>query len=236
MSPTPLTEQIAGVLGARIINGELEAGEVLRLELLGTEFGVSRTVVREAVKVLESHNLVTSRRRVGVRVLPATEWNALSPFVLQHQLAGPYRLDQLQAISQLRRGVEPVAAALAAERASADQRTELVDSATAMEAANGDLDSYLDHDIRFHSTLLQASANPLMMALSGIVTEVLTARHHYELMPPEPTAAARRLHVEVARAVAAGDAGTAERAMREIVEEAWSGVTEISGRRAAAER
>lgn len=236
MSPTPLTEQIAGVLGTRIINGELEAGEILRLELLGTEFGVSRTVVREAVKVLESHNLVTSRRRVGVRVLPATDWNVLSPFVLQRQLAGPYRMDQLQAISQLRRGVEPVAAALAAERATATQRSELLAAANAMEATTGNLDSYLDHDVRFHATLLQASANPLMMALSGVVTEVLSARHHYELMPPEPTVAARRLHLEVAGAIADRDAATAERAMREIVEEAWSGVTEISEKTPAADR
>ena len=75
-SPTgPLHERILGLLGEAIVHGTHPAGTVLRIEELEAQYGVSRTVVREAVKVLESMALVASRRRVGVTVQPLARWN-----------------------------------------------------------------------------------------------------------------------------------------------------------------
>ncbi|NNG19732.1 FadR family transcriptional regulator [Naumannella sp. ID2617S] len=235
MSQAPLTERIATELGARIVNEELRPGSVLLLEELGAEFGVSRTVAREAVKLLESHQLVTSRRRVGVQVQPPGSWSALSPFVLRARLAGPRRLEQLEAISQLRRGVEPIAAGLAAVHASDEQQQALVGAALGMAqtgrviaGALPDLQAYLAHDVVFHRTLLIASGNPLMASLADIIEEVLTARTNHHLMPPVPNPDAIRLHRQVALAIADGDAVGAEQAMCEIVDEARAAVATMA--------
>ena len=227
MPVTVLAERIAHHLGSQIVNGELAAGEVLRLELLAEQFEVSRPVIRESVKLLESHALVSSRRRVGVTVQPSQRWHHLSPFVLHNRLQGPERVAALADISQLRRGVEPVAASLAAQRQDPAHCTRLTESAAGMkrtglnpDSSPIDLAEYLEYDVEFHRSLLKASGNPLMAALADVVSEVLAARTHHQLMPDIPNPAAVKLHVEVARAVTAGDRLGAFHAMTAIVDEA----------------
>ena len=84
----------------------------------------------------------------------------------------------------------------------------------------GDLEAYLVADMTFHRTLLEASGNEMYRALGDVVAEVLTGRTHHDLMPARPNPDAIELHDAVARAVRVGDAGEAERAMRELIEEA----------------
>ena len=104
-------------LGSRIVSGQLAAGQVLTFEHIGTEYAVSRSVAREAIRVLESMRLVASRRRVGITILPREMWNVFDPRVIRWRLDAGDRAEQLLSLSELRRGFEPVAAALAAERA-----------------------------------------------------------------------------------------------------------------------
>jgi DNA-binding FadR family transcriptional regulator len=87
----------------------------------------------------------------------------------------------------------------------------------AVHGRSGDLEAYLTADIRFHRTLLEASGNEMLAALSGVVAAVLTGRTHHHLMPARPEPAAIRWHAEVAQAIQAGDAAAAERAMHDIV-------------------
>ncbi|GAA1876619.1 FadR/GntR family transcriptional regulator [Actinomadura bangladeshensis] len=209
-------------LGALITSGELGAGEVLRIEQLEERFGVSRSVVREAIRVLESMGMVTSRRRVGVTVAERARWNVFDPQIIGWRLDGAGRDEQLRSLGELRRGLEPVAAALAARRATPAQCGALTGAVMemAVHGRSGDLESYLTADILFHRTLLEASGNEMMAALSGVVAAVLAGRTHHHLMPAHPEPAAIRWHAEVAQAVQAGDADAAERAMRDIVDEA----------------
>lgn len=208
-------------LGLLVTGGGLEPGQVVRAEELGTRFGVSRTVVREAVRVLESMGLVTSRRRVGVTVAPREDWNVHDPRVIRWRLDGPGRDEQLRTLTELRGGVEPVAAGLAATRASPEQCGALLRAVMdmAVHGRSGDLEPYLEADVRFHSTLLAASGNEMLAAFSGMVGEVLSGRTRHDLMPTKPEPAAIRLHADVAEAVQAGDAAGAERAMRAILAE-----------------
>lgn len=208
-------------LGLLVTGGGLEPGQVVRAEELGTRFGVSRTVVREAVRVLESMGLVTSRRRVGVTVAPREDWNVHDPRVIRWRLDGPGREEQLRTLTELRGGVEPVAAGLAATRASPEQCGALLRAVMdmAVYGRSGDLEPYLEADVRFHSTLLAASGNEMLAAFSGMVGEVLSGRTRHDLMPTKPEPAAIRLHADVAEAVQAGDAAGAERAMRAILAE-----------------
>ncbi|HET8561668.1 MAG TPA: FCD domain-containing protein [Marmoricola sp.] len=217
-----LHERVLEQLGPDLVWGDLRRSEDLRLELLEARYAVSRSVVREVVRVLESMGMVASRRRVGIRIRPQPEWHSLDPRLIRWRLAGPERGAQLRALTELRRGIEPVAAALAADRATPAQCGELTGAVIGMSVTGqaGDLQAYLQHDITFHRVLLEASGNEMFAALAGVVAEVLTGRTEHDLMPAHPEPAAIRLHGDVAEAVSARDAARAERAMRDIVNEA----------------
>ena len=94
-----------------------------------------------------------------------------------------------------------------------------------MHGRSGDLESYLLADKVFHQTLLEASGNEMFRALNGVVSEVLTGRTHHGMMPETPNPVAIALHDEVARAIRLRDEETAERAMREIIDEAVDDVS-----------
>ena len=91
---------------------------------------------------------------------------------------------------------------------------------------SGDLEAYLVADVTFHRTLLEASGNEMFGALGDVVAEVLAGRTHHGLMPDRPNPEAIALHDTVARAVRTGDAKEAERAMRELIEEAAAAVAD----------
>ena len=209
-------------LGALVVAGGYTAGQVLRIEQLEARFGVSRTVVREAVRVLESMGLVSSRRRVGITVSARASWNLFDPRVIRWRLDSADRESLLRSLGELRRGVEPVAASLAATHATPEQCGRLTGAVMqmAVHGRAGDLESYLAADVLFHRTLLEASGNDMFGGLSTVIAEVLAGRTHHRLMPAFPEPAAIRWHAEVAEAVQAGDPAQAQRAMRDILEEA----------------
>lgn len=217
-------------LGTRIVDGRLGSNSTLTLDALQNEYGVSRTVAREVVQVLASMGLVESRRRTGIRVRPADEWDHFDPAIIRWRLEGDARASHLHELSQLRAAIEPPSAALAAQHADEPARREIVRLAEEMETAGsaGDLKTFLDLDIAFHRLLLTASGNVMFEALGDVVEEVLRGRTDHHLMPAEPKPEARRLHVMVAEAVAAGDADVAEAAMLAICVEV---VSEMQRRR-----
>jgi len=214
-------------VGRDVVEGAVPAGSVHSLERLAERYGVSRTVVREVVKVLEAMHVVDSRRRVGITVLPAARWNVLDPLIVRWRLAGSQRAAQLLALSEVRLAVEPVAAGLAARRATTEQCGALTEAVVGMttSARVPDLEAYLGHDSDFHRTLLLASGNEAFAAMAEMVQEVLSARTHHHLMPAVPEAEAVRHHWQIAEAVTAGDAETAERVMREVVRESMAAMT-----------
>ena len=209
-------------LGTAIVSGMYRPGQVLTLEGLSAEHGMSRSVAREAVRVLESMGMVASRRRVGITVQPAAQWNVFDPRLIRWRLEGGDRAAQLVSLSELRRGFEPAAAALAAERANPHQCRIMAAAVSdmVMHGRSGDLESYLLADKIFHQTMLEASGNEMFRALSGVVAELLAGRTHHGLMPAVPVTAAIELHAEVARAIRMGEPEAAERAMRAIIDEA----------------
>jgi DNA-binding FadR family transcriptional regulator len=228
-APGERHESVLAALGTAVVSGSLPPGSVLTLEGMCAEYAVSRSVAREAVRVLESMGLLSSRRRVGVTVLPRTSWNVFDPRVIGWRLSSSDRVDQLLSLSELRRGVEPVAAALAAGRATREQSRTLAEAVLDMEAHGraGELEAYLRADQAFHRTVLEASGNEMLAALSGLVDEVLSGRTHHGMMPARPNPDAIALHDAVARAVRTGDAAEAERAMRSIIDEASAAMSEL---------
>lgn len=219
-------------VGGRIVAGGLAAGVVLTLEALAQEYAVSLSVAREVVRVLESMGMVRSRRRVGVTVLGREHWNVFDPRLIRWRLASEDRAAQLQSLSELRRGFEPVAAGLAARHASAEQCGTLAAAASdlVVHGHTGDLEAYLVADVIFHRTLLAASGNEMFGALGDVVAEVLAGRTHHGLMPKRPNPEAMAMHDAIARAIRTGDPARAEQVMRSLIEEASAAMQEELGR------
>lgn len=212
------------------MSGRYPPGAVLTLEGVSAEHGVSRSVAREAIRVLESMGMVESRRRVGITVRPAEKWNVFDPVLIRWRLDVGDRTALLVSLSELRLGFEPAAAALAARRTTPHQCRIMASAVSDMvvHGRAGDLDAYLVADKLFHQTLLEASGNEMFRALTGVVAEVLTGRTQHGMMPAKPNLAAIALHDEVARAIRMGEAKMAEHAMRAIIDEAASAVVEDS--------
>ncbi|KRA31245.1 MULTISPECIES: FadR/GntR family transcriptional regulator [unclassified Nocardioides] len=228
MARTALHDNVLDALGERIVSGALAAGTVLTLDVIDSEYDVSRSVSREAVRVLASMGMVASRQRVGVTVQPRTSWRVFDPRLIRWRLDSEDRVAQLRSLGELRSGFEPVAAGLAAVRATPEQCGALATAASDMvvHGRSGDLAAFLAADVLFHQLVLEASGNEMLAALDGVVAEVLTGRTHHHLMPAHPKDEAIDLHVEVARAVRSGDAVAARAAMAAIIEEATVAVTD----------
>jgi len=216
---TGLHARLLDRLGLAICGGDLEAGSVVRIEQLQERYGVSRSVVREAIRVLASMGLVASRRRVGVQVLPAAQWNLYDPQVIHWRLESPARVAQLQSLTELRTAVEPEAARLAASRAPLAGASELMGLAGKLWAAGqaDDAEAFLVLDIQFHRLVLSSSGNEMFAKLSTLVEAVLTGRTQHGLMPRHPHKEALQLHVDVASAIQRGDGDDAHAAMLGIM-------------------
>ena len=216
-----LHNRVLAVLGPALAGGEYTSGHTFTLQGLERDFGVSRTVAREAVRVLESMRLVVSRPRTGIRVRPRKDWSVFDPQLIRWRLAGADRMEQLRSLNELRAALEPGAAALAAERGAPEERAQLVVLADQMGRTGraGDLEAFLELDVTFHRRILELSGNEMLIGLTQVITEVLIARTSYDLMPNHPRPEALRLHTAVARAIRDGLPDVAEAAMRSIVTE-----------------
>lgn len=220
--PPALHDQLLDVLGAEIATGVRVPGDRILATEVGERLDASRSTVREAIRVLESMGMVRSRRNVGAVVQPPNAWNPYAPQLIKWRLAGPGRLAVLHSLSELRCAVEPLAASLAAQRASAEHCATLVTAAKGMGAAahDADGDAYLECDVTFHNTLMEASGNPFLSALRGVVEQVLRGRTRHALMPHVADPQAVHLHQVAAARITEGDTAGAADAMTAIINEA----------------
>lgn len=220
-APGALHVRVLDALGEAIVSGKLPPGERLTLEGLQQEYDISRTLARDTMRVLESMNLVYSRRRVGIVVQEQEHWNYYDPKLVRWRLASRHRAEQYASLTELRIAVEPIAAAGAAKRAGARERRRLVALAAELRRLGeaGDLEAFLAVDTEFHQLLLHSCGNEMFKALDAMVAEVLSSRTMQGLMPFKPRPEALKAHEDVAQAVADGDPASAETAMHRILEE-----------------
>ncbi|WP_431795418.1 FadR/GntR family transcriptional regulator [Microbacterium enclense] len=212
---------VTDAIGMRIVDGDLAPGTVLTLGSLEDEHGVSRTVVREAVRVLEAMGLVEQRRRVGVTVRPASAWSALDTRLIGWQLAGRRRDQLILNTTELRAAVEPVAARLSAQRATDVQRGEilrLADELARLGAeGRGDSPEYLEADIAFHDLILVSSGNLMLAAARSPIAAAIEGRSLHGLTPGIPNPEALHNHIATAAAIGRADADAAEEHTRRYV-------------------
>lgn len=175
-APRGLHGRLVDSLGREIVNGDHAAGEPLDVSALQVEYAVSKTALREALRVLGAKGLVEARQKRGTIVPPRTAWNLLDPDVLRWQVdsrAGP---EMLEALAEVRAIVEPPAARLAAQRRS-DADLEALESAlAAMIDATDEPAAHAVADVAFHRILLSASGNDLLARIGAVFEAVLRAR------------------------------------------------------------
>lgn len=170
-----LSDRVTQELGRAIISGQYsnESGFPSEAKMC-EDYGVSRTSIREAVKMLGAKGLITSRPRKGIVIEPATKWNLYDTSILRWMLESSPSLLVLREFLQMRMAIEPQAAALAAQFATDEQIKQIEIALKAMEAAGNDPGLSLhEADIAFHTSILAASNNRFILQLRDFVSTAL---------------------------------------------------------------
>ena len=211
--------QVVHELGRRIVTGQIAEGTVLPNETeLGASFEVSRTALREGIKVLAAKGLLASRTRTGTRVRPRAEWNMLDPDVLAWRMEAEDARDFLREMAEFRSAVEPLAASLAAKRATDAQIEEIEQAYESMEAAADNVQETEPPGLRFHQLILQASGNELLVPLNTMVETALRAT--FMQISPAAMVGLLPAHKDVLDAIKQHDASAAWRAMFRVLDQA----------------
>ncbi len=206
-------------LGEAIVAGRYAAGASIPPEpMLCSELGVSRTVVREAVKSLIAKGLMTTGPKVGTRVLAAEQWNWFDPDVIAWQTKAGLTPEFLRDLQDLRGVVEPAAMRLAAERATPADIAEIELAYAGMKRAVEVGGDYVTFDLRFHQGLLRACRNRMLMQMSKALGALLRTSFEISTRRKDGALNSLPLHREVLDAVIAHDADRAEVAIRVLID------------------
>jgi DNA-binding FadR family transcriptional regulator len=204
----------------RIVSGELAPGATIDLEALEDEFGVSRTVVRETIKVLVAKGLVDARPKAGTFVLGRDRWNLLDADLMAWRIALGLDVRLMRELAEVRAMVEPAAARLAAGRATGPEVDAIAAAFARMEAgAAGPVEHTTDADIEFHSAILRAAGNELLAGFHVLLAPALRLRDILTLAGAEPHGYLAA-HRAVLEAIQRGDAVRAEEAVARLLENA----------------
>lgn len=209
--------QIVHELGLRILRGEFPPGSNLPNETdLSVKLGVSRTAMREAVKVLTAKGLLESRPKVGTRVRAKQSWNLLDPDVLRWYCNSFAFSRFANDLMHMRHLIEPAASALAAANRTPEQLVDLQNAYASMDAAS-DLDQWTSADLRFHRAILAGTGNDLMVPLGALIEAGLETLFVYSAGRTSNPRYSLPLHHSVLRAIERQDAARAKRAMLKIL-------------------
>lgn len=226
-SGTTLTYRIVEDMGLAIITGRFAEQSPLFVEYdLIKHYGVGRTILREAVKILTDKGLLDSKPRYGTWVQPEQNWNMLDTDVLRWLMERKSSLGLLVELTQLRLAVEPVAARLAAQSANTSERAAVAGALERMIGADAD-DDLLSLDIAFHVAVMRASDNRFYAELCSLVETALRHSFHATMQFGERKALGVADHKRVADAILVSDGPVAEVAMRDLIEDSLGVICSI---------
>ncbi len=217
-APPNLTRAMLETLGRAIVIGRYDHRPFPTEAEIAKAHGVSRSVTREAVKMLTAKGLVSARRRQGTIVEPASTWNLFDTDVLRWTMERKFSVELLRHFNELRIGIEPAAAALAARFHDADDAIAIRRGLRLMEDADSGHGDALGADIAFHVAILDASKNPFYRQFKSLVATALhtsigftnTIKGHSANVPE---------HRAIAEAILARDADAARAAMTWIIDD-----------------
>lgn len=207
-------------LARRILEGEFQPGDHFPSEaVLRAEMNLSRSSLREAVRVLNTKGLVSSRPRAGTIVRPQEEWNMLDGDLLTWSMSGKPSAQLVLSLIEARQAIEPAAARLAAMRASEADIAPLEVAFADMEKfkACGDFKSFNNADIDFHVALLRASGNVVFIQLANTIGAALAYSFRVTVANAREPGASLANHGEVISLIKARDANGARNAMHQLL-------------------
>lgn len=217
MTARNLHGHVIQLLGQRIVSGELKPGEVLPPEAsMAEEMDVSRTSLREAMKVLSAKGLVEARPKVGTRVRDSRFWNQLDADVLAWRCSSMPTTDFVEKLSEMRAIIEPAAAASAARHRTAVQLKRMQTAFDAMEAAT-DPESWTSADLDFHEAILAATQNELLISLFSVIETALSSYFTMSAHTASNFKYSLPQHRMVLSAIRDKDAGAAQKAMLKVI-------------------
>ncbi|PZF84867.1 FadR/GntR family transcriptional regulator [Jiangella anatolica] len=221
--PTNLAKAITAELVQRIVRGQHQPGTPLPPEpVLCETFSVSRTVVREAVKILQEKGLVQVRQGSGTMVRPPTAWNMLDELVLAATIADDDSLAILDDLVVTRRLLESDMANVAARLATPETVEQLGAQVDRMDELVDDHESYHEHDRAFHDTVMRASGNRIARGVvRSLESQVVNTARYMGQTDRELCIASNRGHRRIYERIAAHDPDGAADAMFTHITEAW---------------
>ncbi|MGJ8681078.1 FadR/GntR family transcriptional regulator [Paraglaciecola sp.] len=220
-----LSQRMTSELGRAIVCGEYPRDKSLPTEAaLCEKFGVSRTAVREAIKMLTAKGLISSKPKQGIRIMPEESWNILDPEMLAWSLEAKPSLSVLKEFTQMRMAVEPEACALAARHASSERLAAIEDALIRMEKAveNHDLKAELEADIDFHVAILYASENRFYIRMRDFTQTALNVSIQHTTPAIANPEGVIEEHARIFNAIKSGNAERAKNSMFLLIDEALS--------------
>ncbi len=225
-----ITYSLVETLGRSIVAGSYRADHPLSTEAeLSQQYGASRSVTREAVKMLTTKGLLSARPRKGTTVQPESAWNLFDPDVLRWLLERPSSLDLLRQFSEVRLAIEPTAAALVAMRGDPADLAPIEAGLERMRAAERGEDEGLDADIAFHVAILHATHNPFYRQLDDLVNTALRISIRLTNSRKGVRQASVPAHAKVVDAIRDKDPAAASKAMAALLEEVMDLIAQSRG-------
>lgn len=223
-----LSGQISRKLGERILGGEFLPGQLLPDEnALCEEFGVSRTAVREAVKMLVAKGLLEVRQRIGTRVQDVNQWQMLDRDVLMWHQSLTIEDERLISLMELRQSIEPDAAYYAANRRSDAQLAAILGACDQMQTHTAENSEYVLADARFHIAVLRAANNRYLEALENAIFAGLMLSIRLTNPDERMNRTSVPLHRAIAEAIQAQDGDAAYDRMKEHLADAAARLSKV---------
>jgi len=224
-----LYKQVADQIQELILDDSIRAGDKLPGEReLAEQMGVSRTVIREAIRVLSDRGLVRVKSGCGTYVRELSVKDAAASIELFLKLKQSPQ--SLQNVSEVRRMIEVEAAGLAAERATPDDIAKIQKAIDGMQSAGIDAQQYAEYDVAFHTAIAQATHNELISVLLGPISELLAEMVRVSLNAPNAAEEGLAHHRHVLQRIQDHDREAAQEAMRAHIEHAQALVTAVQDR------
>lgn len=221
--PANLAAAVTAELVERIVRGVHPSGSPLPPEpVLCETFSVSRTVVREAVKILQEKGLVQVRQGAGTMVTPPAMWNMIDELVLAATIAGDESVAILDDLVATRRVLESDMANVAARLADDDTVAQLRALVDRMDELVDDFEAYHQHDRTFHDIVMQASGNRIARAVvRALESQVIHSARYVGRTARALCVASNRGHRHICERIAAHDPEGAAESMFTHITDAW---------------
>ena len=219
VSPS-LAKQVCREIGRRIVAGTLPEGSLVEDEArLAGRYGVSRSVIRESMKVLADKGLLEIRRGIGTRVRRRASWSMLDNDVLAWHLSTDIKPAFLRQLMDIRRMIEPEAAAWAADCGSGGDHAAIEAALNRMNDSRESVEQFVVADAMFHRSILRAARNEILLAMEGVIFSALLGSIRLTNADPSDNETSIQLHRHVLDAIASRDADAARRKMTSLLDD-----------------